>query len=91
MAEERICQFCRTKCTEDCPTCLENYKNRRPAHQMTTKERANELKSLLFELPPEIPLHLIHIRIDELVGRAVESIEIGVNPKGLIAEICNKV
>lgn len=86
--KERTCHICGTRCTEFCPTCVENFKTRRNAEEMTGEERAKEMELLFGAL--EMPFPMVHERIEELVGRPVFTHEIGLNSDGLIQEARNR-
>lgn len=80
MPEERICHVCGTSCTEACPTCVENFKTRRKAEEMTGEEREKEVTDLLTG-PKEVYMDMVLKRVEELVGRPVRTTELGFNPR----------
>jgi len=55
---------------------------------MTGEERAKEMELLFGAL--EIPVRMVHERIEELVGRPVFTHEMGLNSDGLIQEARNR-
>lgn len=67
----RICHFCQSEVPsrQSCRACETAFPNRRPVNEMTAQERAQEL--LAWGGVVEIPFHLVHKRIEELVGRSV--------------------
>lgn len=65
----RTCHACATQTDTWCPTCVAAFPNRRPATEMTREERATEFDGLCG--PLEIPIAMLHERVEELVGRSV--------------------
>ena len=82
----RKCHICGNEVglKEYCPKCTSDFANRRDVETMTVEERINELE-LLFG-PLEIDFDLVHLRIEELVGRPVFTRELG-NGSLLIEEV----
>ena len=84
--EKRICHLCESevKAAEWCQSCVEAMPKRPNAASMTKKERADELRSL--RGPLEVPFHVLHGRVEELVGRPVLTHE-WADPEALCNEI----
>ncbi len=67
----RTCHTCNSRMlvTEWCATCEEAIQKRPDPATMTPDERAAEMEDLFGSL--EVPFHLLHARIEALVGRPV--------------------
>lgn len=66
-----------------CPKCMEEFKNRRPADEMTGDERAAECQRLRSGRLSQ-PFSQIQTRFEELVGRPVWTHELGLCIDALI-------
>lgn len=65
----RTCTRCGNETYEWCPTCIDAFKTRTPAKDMTREERAAELVGWYGVL--EIPFEMMQHRFEELLGRPV--------------------
>ena len=73
--KERDCHICGTHCTTWCPKCVADFENRQAAEEMTPEERVSEFE--MWEGPLEIPIRMLHKRLEELVGRPIWTHELG--------------
>lgn len=70
-----VCPTHQTEQESYCASCMAEFKNRRPAAEMTGDERAAEVKRLVGIVT--MPFDNIHARMEEIVGRAVYTHEMG--------------
>lgn len=82
----RVCHVCGTQCESNqyCQKCVEFFPLRKPAVEMTVAERVAELRQA--KGPLEIPFGMLHLRVEELVGRPVWTHELAFFDD-LIAEV----
>jgi hypothetical protein len=83
------CSLCGILLTDYCVNCSAFYRGEQPIKPtrtdlMSGDDRAIEMEKLGGKL--SIPFDLVHVRIEQLVGRGVYTHEMGLNWKGLVEE-----
>jgi hypothetical protein len=75
MTSSYRCPIHQTMQTAACQPCMEDFRTRRDASEMTPEERATALENITPILT--IPFSDLHQRIEELAGRSVFTHELG--------------
>jgi hypothetical protein len=75
MTSSYRCPIHQTMQTAACEQCMQDFRTRRDASEMTPEERATALENITPILT--IPFGDLHQRIEELTGRGVFSHELG--------------
>jgi hypothetical protein len=90
MANTYECPIHHTMQDNYCIDCMEDFRNRRPASEMTSEERAVALENISPILT--IPFSDLQQRIEELTGRPVWTHELGTGGlERLAAEVRSNV